>query len=63
LKNHEKSREQEFDFIAVVDFECTCEENRSNYKNEIIEFPIVLINVREQTIVKSFSKSIRNSIL
>lgn len=54
LKNHDKPREQEFDFIAVVDFECTCEENVSKYPNEIIEFPLVLINVREQTIIDKF---------
>ena len=58
LKNHHKSAltmiEQEFEFIAVVDFEATCEEQqRDNYTNEIIEFPIVLINVQQQTIVKN----------
>ncbi len=56
LKHHEhaafKTIEQHFEFIAVVDFEATCEEGqRAHYKNEIIEFPIVLINVQEQTIV------------
>jgi 3'-5' exoribonuclease 1 len=44
--------EQQFEYIAVVDFEATCEEKqRNNYRHEIIEFPIVLINVQEQTIV------------
>lgn len=46
--------EQQLEYIAVVDFEATCEQHRNNYQNEIIEFPIVLINVQEQTIVKLF---------
>ncbi|CAF4282757.1 unnamed protein product [Adineta steineri] len=44
--------EQQFEYIAVVDFEATCEDQQDNYQNEIIEFPIVLINVQQQTIVK-----------
>jgi 3'-5' exoribonuclease 1 len=64
LKNHQhaefkfgcdnplKMIEQHFEYIAVVDFEATCDERQGNsYKHEIIEFPIVLINVQEQTIV------------
>jgi len=44
--------EQHFEYIAVVDFEATCEERQgNNFRHEIIEFPIVLINVKEQTIV------------
>ena len=47
-----KSIEQPFEFIAVVDFEATCDEGeRNKYKHEIIEFPIVLISVQEQAIV------------
>uniref|UniRef100_A0A8C1BSL7 Exoribonuclease 1 n=1 Tax=Cyprinus carpio carpio TaxID=630221 RepID=A0A8C1BSL7_CYPCA len=35
-----------FDYICVVDFEATCEENNPpNYLHEIIEFPIVLIDI------------------
>jgi len=40
-----------------VDFEATCEEKQgNNFRNEIIEFPIVLINVKEQTIVNYFDQ-------
>lgn len=43
---------QPFDYIAVIDFEATCEENAGkDYRNEIIEFPIVLIDVERQKIV------------
>lgn len=44
--------EQSFEYIAVVDFEATCEEKPGkNYLNEIIEFPIVLIDVKRRAIV------------
>lgn len=44
--------QQHFEFIAVVDFEATCDDNqRHNYPHEIIEFPIVLINVQQRMIV------------
>ncbi|CAF1274190.1 unnamed protein product [Adineta steineri] len=47
--------EQPFDYIAVLDFEATCEENAGkNYQNEIIEFPIVLIDVKQQAIIDKF---------
>ncbi len=49
--------EQPFEYIAVLDFEATCEENAGkNYQNEIIEFPIVLIDVKQQAIVNYFLK-------
>jgi 3'-5' exoribonuclease 1 len=52
-----KMIEQHFEYIAVVDFEATCDERQgNNYKHEIIEFPIVLINVQEQTIVNDFNQ-------
>jgi hypothetical protein len=53
-KNPLKMIEQHFEYIAVVDFEATCEQHQeTDYRNEIIEFPIVLINVQEQTIVNN----------
>jgi len=51
-ENPFKMIEQHFEYIAVVDFEATCEENPGkNYRNEIIEFPLVLIDVKQQAIV------------
>ena len=41
-----------YDYICVVDFEATCEEdNPSDYHHEIIEFPMVLINTHTLQIV------------
>ena len=68
LKNHHKAQlmfgcenplamiEQEFRFIAVIDFEATCErQSDGSYPNEIIEFPVVLIDTEKQTIVSHLS--------
>lgn len=44
--------QQHYQFIAVVDFEATCHANQGNtYPHEIIEFPIVLIDVEQKMIV------------
>lgn len=41
-----------YDYICVVDFEATCEENNpQTFVHEIIEFPIVLINTQTLEIV------------
>lgn len=41
-----------YDYICVVDFEATCEENISrNFVHEIIEFPVVLIDTHTLEIV------------
>ncbi|XP_039544017.1 3'-5' exoribonuclease 1 isoform X2 [Pimephales promelas] len=49
-----------FDYICVVDFEATCEENNSpDYQHEIIEFPIVLIDTRKLEIVDSFQEYVK----
>lgn len=46
-----------YDYICVVDFEATCEEdNPSDFLHEIIEFPMVLINTHTLQIV-SLSQS------
>lgn len=46
---------QHYEYIAVVDFEATCHANQGNsYLHEIIEFPIVLIDVQQQMIVDTF---------
>ncbi|UJR21459.1 hypothetical protein I4U23_024544 [Adineta vaga] len=78
LKNHYKNEllfdsknpltliEQPFEYIAVVDFEATCDENQKNYLHEIIEFPIVLIDVKQQAVIdqfQSYCRPVRNPIL
>lgn len=41
-----------YDYVCVIDYEATCEQgNSSNYPHEIIEFPIVLINLKTMKIV------------
>ncbi|OQV18580.1 putative 3'-5' exoribonuclease 1 [Hypsibius exemplaris] len=44
------------DYLIVLDFEATCEENKppGTYDQEIIEFPAVLIDLKNQTIVAEF---------
>jgi 3'-5' exoribonuclease 1 len=46
-----------YDYIGVVDFEATCIESSqfNKYPNEIIEFPIVLVNARTLQIEDTFS--------
>jgi len=51
--------QQPYDFYLVMDLECTCEENDRNYPNEIIEFPIILINSRTLTKDAEFHRFVR----
>ncbi len=55
-RNSRRSIRQPFDFLAVIDFEATCVAKPPvpphPYIQEIIEFPIVLIDVAQQTIVR-----------
>lgn len=45
-----------YDYICVIDFEATCEENNPpEYLHEIIEFPIALMNTRTLEIVSNCS--------
>ena len=47
----------EFDFVAVIDFEATCVERQDfEYPHEIIEFPVVIINMNTLQIVRIFEK-------
>lgn len=54
-----KGRKTKYDYLAVIDFEATCEENCQSYRHEIIEFPIVLIDVEKMEIVDSFQEYVR----
>ena len=45
------------DFIIVIDFEATCEQdNPPGFIHEIIEFPAVAINVTKREVVSSSHK-------
>ncbi|XP_047431175.1 3'-5' exoribonuclease 1 [Mugil cephalus] len=49
-----------YDYICVVDFEATCEEdNPPDFHHEIIEFPMVLINTHTLEIVDSFQEYVK----
>ena len=47
MKKKEFLYQAPFDYICVYDFECQCEEGTKNLTfNEIIEFPVVIIDVK-----------------
>ena len=49
-----------YDYLAVIDFEATCQENNTaDYKHEIIEFPIVLVDTAQRKIVDEFHSYVR----
>ncbi|XP_077565702.1 3'-5' exoribonuclease 1 [Stigmatopora nigra] len=49
-----------YDYICVVDFEATCEEdNPRDFVHEIIEFPMVLINTRTLEIAGTFREYVK----
>ncbi|XP_052772856.1 3'-5' exoribonuclease 1-like [Mya arenaria] len=70
LKNYYKKRNLQkshmkitgktgYDYLAVIDFEATCEMNNPHYRHEIIEFPIVLVDVDQMKIVDRFHEYVR----
>ena len=40
-----------YSYYIVIDFEATCDENSHNYPHEIIEFPAVLVNATDGSVV------------
>ena len=44
-------KKKNFDYFAVIDFEATCEENNDNFSHEIIEFPVILVDLSKLEIV------------
>ncbi|CAF1084403.1 unnamed protein product [Rotaria sordida] len=62
-ENPFKMIQQHFEYIAIIDFEATCDNNQgNNYPHEIIEFPIVLIDAKQQIIVDKFQSYCRPTI-
>lgn len=53
------TQSQSFDYFVVLDFEATCEENKTLYPQEIIEFPSVLVNARTRQIEDRFQVYLR----
>lgn len=53
-----------YDYICVVDFEATCEEdNPPDFLHEIIEFPMVLINTHTLEIVSPLSDAFNDKFV
>ncbi|ESL09680.1 hypothetical protein TRSC58_02596 [Trypanosoma rangeli SC58] len=49
-----------YDYLLVLDFEATCEESiPPSYLHEIIEFPVVLVDVKLQRAVAEFRQFVR----
>ena len=51
-----------FDYICVYDFECTCSNDNNLYpmnSQEIIEFPVVIIDVKQKAIKAVFQTYVK----
>jgi 3'-5' exoribonuclease 1 len=49
-----------FDYILVIDFEATCDEpNPHNFLHEIIEFPVVVVDVQLRRVCMEFHSFVR----
>lgn len=60
VESHRHLSQPSLDYIAVIDFEATTEETKGNdYPHEIIEFPIVLIDVKNINIVAEFHEYVK----
>lgn len=63
IKTGEFIYQAPFDFIVVYDFECQCEDKTKNLTfNEIIEFPMVVIDVKQRKIVAEFQTYVKPTI-
>lgn len=52
--------QQPLDFICVYDFECNCSKDLSEIKfNEIIEFPVVIVDVKQMKVAHVFHTYVR----
>ncbi|RNF09141.1 hypothetical protein TraAM80_02400 [Trypanosoma rangeli] len=52
-----------YDYLLVLDFEATCEESiPPSYLHEIIEFPVVLVDVKLQRAVAEFRQFVRPKV-
>ncbi|XP_064631479.1 3'-5' exoribonuclease 1-like [Lineus longissimus] len=46
LRSANRDSDACYDYLAVIDFEATCDENNAHYNHEIIEFPIAIIETK-----------------
>ena len=62
-KTKEFFYQQPIDYICVYDFECNCSEDRNELKfNEIIEFPVVIVDVKNKAIKSVFHTYIKTTV-
>lgn len=54
--------ENELDYLFVIDFECTCDEYKRLKIQEIIEFPIIVIDLKQMAIVDKFHSFVKPTI-
>ena len=48
-----------FETIVVLDFEATCQASGAPDPQEVIEFPSVLVSLRDRAVLDSFSSFVR----
>lgn len=53
---------QPFDYLCIVDFECTCDEGVQPSPQEIIEFPVLLLNCATGRVEGEFHSFVRPTI-
>ena len=41
----------QYDYLVIIDYEATCQDNNDQFVHEIIEFPAVLVDVQKRQIV------------
>ena len=61
FKTHDYMYQAPLDYICVYDFECNCTDDKENPLkfNEIIEFPIVIVDVKTNKAVAEFHTYVR----
>jgi 3'-5' exoribonuclease 1 len=53
---------QPYSYYCVLDFEASCKENDRTFPNEIIEFPIVLIDGKTGAVVSEFQQYVKPTV-
>ncbi|GAM19085.1 hypothetical protein SAMD00019534_022600 [Acytostelium subglobosum LB1] len=54
-----QQQQQNFKYIVVLDFEATCQEGPRIEKQEIIEFPSLLVDLEKRQVVDTFREYVR----
>jgi len=55
-------RKAPFRYLCVLDVEATCERNTKHYIHEIIEFPVVVVDLDEKEVVGEFHTYVRPTV-